>query len=387
MDTELSPTMSRLSPRSQLEQEKRIRREIANSNERRRMQSINAGFNSLRTMLPKHDGEKLSKAAILQHTAEYIYQLEQDKTRLLQEISKLKKLCSNTTGADDDGAPHLPPLKRLKIESMAHVESPNSDSSDEGIQCHAGSRVTALSGTESEAGIDDFKNELIEVRKILDRERRLRMQLEDQVRSLESQLYPERIKEIAQQVQLQFSTNPEDSHLSATEETAVAVSSVVNDEIVAETIEIEAHSCPGSPLQPTSFIIQAPISNPSSSPSSPLHEIPQDLSTKQALGLSSIPMTSNSKINSKSSQPAAIALPIDMPFVGNESTSNSGATTITLRIMGSIGDSTKTEANSSANPTTSRQNLDTIVEAIRHLEGDHLFRDDIKLVTAVSHAI
>ncbi|EEC17704.1 activator protein, putative [Ixodes scapularis] len=44
-----------------MEQEKRIRREIANSNERRRMQSINAGFQSLRTLLPHHDGEKLSK--------------------------------------------------------------------------------------------------------------------------------------------------------------------------------------------------------------------------------------------------------------------------------------------------------------------------------------
>ncbi|KAF4524652.1 hypothetical protein B566_EDAN013761 [Ephemera danica] len=51
-----------LSPRSPgMEQEKRIRREIANSNERRRMQSINAGFQSLRTLLPHHEGEKLSK--------------------------------------------------------------------------------------------------------------------------------------------------------------------------------------------------------------------------------------------------------------------------------------------------------------------------------------
>ncbi|KAH7969277.1 hypothetical protein HPB52_016472 [Rhipicephalus sanguineus] len=50
------------SPKTQMEQEKRIRREIANSNERRRMQSINAGFQSLRTLLPHHDGEKLSKA-------------------------------------------------------------------------------------------------------------------------------------------------------------------------------------------------------------------------------------------------------------------------------------------------------------------------------------
>lgn len=47
-----------------MEQEKRIRREIANSNERRRMQSINAGFQSLRTLLPHHEGEKLSKVRL-----------------------------------------------------------------------------------------------------------------------------------------------------------------------------------------------------------------------------------------------------------------------------------------------------------------------------------
>ncbi|PSN44139.1 Transcription factor AP-4 [Blattella germanica] len=49
-----------------MEQEKRIRREIANSNERRRMQSINAGFQSLRTLLPHHEGEKLSKVGPMQ---------------------------------------------------------------------------------------------------------------------------------------------------------------------------------------------------------------------------------------------------------------------------------------------------------------------------------
>lgn len=30
----------------------------------------------------------------------------------------------------------------------------------------------------------------------------------------------------------------------------------------------------------------------------------------------------------------------------------------------------------SSKPSTSRQNLETIVEAIRHVEGDHMFRDD-----------
>lgn len=47
-----------------MEAEKRIRREIANSNERRRMQSINAGFQALRTLLPRHEGEKLSKVSL-----------------------------------------------------------------------------------------------------------------------------------------------------------------------------------------------------------------------------------------------------------------------------------------------------------------------------------
>lgn len=48
-------------PTATMEQEKRMRREIANSNERRRMQSINNGFQSLRSLLPHHEGEKLSK--------------------------------------------------------------------------------------------------------------------------------------------------------------------------------------------------------------------------------------------------------------------------------------------------------------------------------------
>lgn len=81
-------------PGPNMDAEKKIRREIANSNERRRMQSINAGFQSLRTLLPHHEGEKLSKAAILQQTAEYIYSLEQEKTRLLAQNCHLKRLLS-----------------------------------------------------------------------------------------------------------------------------------------------------------------------------------------------------------------------------------------------------------------------------------------------------
>ena len=48
------------------ERERKIRREIANSNERRRMQSINSGFQALRLLIPHSEGEKLSKVCTMQ---------------------------------------------------------------------------------------------------------------------------------------------------------------------------------------------------------------------------------------------------------------------------------------------------------------------------------
>jgi len=44
--------------------DRRARRAIANSNERRRMQSINAGFQSLHDLVKPRHGEKLSKVRL-----------------------------------------------------------------------------------------------------------------------------------------------------------------------------------------------------------------------------------------------------------------------------------------------------------------------------------
>lgn len=110
------------------------------------MQSINAGFQSLKTLIPHTDGEKLSKvgegsegfleeamsfsrekevsfsgqyqlgpltcpfcpqAAILQQTAEYIFSLEQEKTRLLQQNTQLKRFIQ--VAPMEASAPCLPP--------------------------------------------------------------------------------------------------------------------------------------------------------------------------------------------------------------------------------------------------------------------------------------
>ncbi|XP_013378879.1 transcription factor AP-4 [Lingula anatina] len=160
---------SDLSPKAHLEQEKKIRREIANSNERRRMQSINAGFETLKTLLPQTDGEKLSKAAILQQTADILTSLEGEKARLYSQNVQLKRMLQEMTRDDTGGSP---PPKRKKRDT---------ESSDEGI---------SMSMDEN---IDELKKELKDLRSQLDHERQLRRMLEKQICTLENQLYREPI--------------------------------------------------------------------------------------------------------------------------------------------------------------------------------------------------
>ncbi|XP_014849608.1 PREDICTED: transcription factor AP-4-like isoform X1 [Poecilia mexicana] len=165
-----------LSPETAQDQERRIRREIANSNERRRMQSINAGFQSLKTLLPHTDGEKLSKAAILQQTADYIFTLEQEKTQLLTQNNQLKRFIQEFSGSS--------PKRRRAEEKDEGIGSPD---------------------TLEEEKMEELRREMIELRQQLDKERSARMQLEEQVisavRSLDGQLHPERLKVITQQVE------------------------------------------------------------------------------------------------------------------------------------------------------------------------------------------
>jgi hypothetical protein len=82
------------SPLGDTDQDRRLRREIEHSNERRHMQSINAGFQTLRKLLPHHEGEQLSKAVILQQIAEHISRLKQEESLLREKNSVLKRLYS-----------------------------------------------------------------------------------------------------------------------------------------------------------------------------------------------------------------------------------------------------------------------------------------------------
>ena len=106
----------------------------------------------------------LFQAAILQQTAEYIYTLEQEKTLLLSQNSQLKRLLSlnqqRLEGGDQDTSPQM---KKKRIsppeEAAANIE-------EESFQ----------TGT-----VTDINLQLMQ-------EQRLRLRLEERVKSLERQL-------------------------------------------------------------------------------------------------------------------------------------------------------------------------------------------------------
>ncbi|XP_076121010.1 transcription factor AP-4 isoform X2 [Alosa pseudoharengus] len=206
-----------LTPETARDQERRIRREIANSNERRRMQSINSGFQSLKTLIPHSDGEKLSKAAILQQTTEYIFSLEQEKTRLLQQNNQLKRFIQEFTGSS--------PKRRRAEEKDEGIGSPD-----------------AL----EEEKMEDLRREMIELRQQLDKERSVRMILEEQ------------LKAIAQQVQEQQEQTRTLLRLQQQQETTERESHMVSSP------QVLAPSTPPTPTSHPTVIVPAPVLSSSS---------------------------------------------------------------------------------------------------------------------------
>ncbi|EFA02027.2 transcription factor AP-4 [Tribolium castaneum] len=281
-------------PTATMEAEKRIRREIANSNERRRMQSINNGFQSLRSLLPHHEGEKLSKAAILQQTAEYIYSLEQEKTRLLSQNCQLKRLVSQ----HESGGGELPPKKR-KTEII--LPTITAESSDEGLGSMSPEPVGLIT-------VNVTSESPAELRRQLERERGLRMVLEEQVRQFESQIYHQ-----------QQNTQPHTIYqVEGTEELALQL-------VSAECLPPVGHT--------QTVVCSPPVSR------SPSPEPEQRLPSVLEAAIKAEPKVEVERLPS--------------PNPGHEDAAP--------RLYAA---------------NTSRQNLETIVEAIRHLEGDHMFGDE-----------
>ncbi|KAJ9578483.1 hypothetical protein L9F63_005303, partial [Diploptera punctata] len=312
------------------------------------------------------------KAAILQQTAEYIYQLEQEKTSLLSQNCQLKRLINQHEGQHEAST-----VKKRKIDTtsvvvpLTAVPTTVSESSDEGIGSMSPEPVAIIANT-SVAALDngDPSREMIELRVQLDRERRLRMHLEDQVRSLESQLYPERIREITQQVQLQYHHQEVLDHPSSTV-TVTTTSQRCRIESAAAVAQLQVVSAASLPpvAQTTTIVATSPLRLRSPTPPLPTSPPPQTLPTvvppdSPCPSPPPIPMSPPSP---EQRLPSVLEAAIKAePKVEVERIPSPSSPT----------DDVSPQARLYMASSTSRQNLETIVEAIRHLEGDHLFSDD-----------
>ncbi|XP_076750721.1 transcription factor cropped isoform X2 [Xylocopa sonorina] len=389
--------VGRVTPRSHMEQEKRMRREIANSNERRRMQSINAGFQSLRTLLPHHEGEKLSKAAILQQTAEYIYQLEQEKTQLLSQNCQLKRLVNQHEGGDV-------PIKKRKPDTQGGVvvslPMHVSESGDEGLGSMSPEPLSVITVTTE--GHSVVNSEVVELRRQLERERLARLHLEKQMRAIQSQLYPERFRD-NQLITYQPHEVIEhtDNVIAQETEEAVAALQVVSVVSLApvgatQTVETSSPEPSSPPLSPQpADMVPGEIKEEVAGPGSPkivtfnqnqVFSAIEEQTTGDSFSSSSRVTYATSTGEFKSTSPQYITSPA-RPF----------SPTVEPQRLPSVLEAAmkaepKVEVERLPSPSnslddgspqarlylanTSRQNLETIVEAIRHLEGDHLFSDE-----------
>ncbi|XP_017888162.1 helix-loop-helix protein 11 isoform X2 [Ceratina calcarata] len=390
--------VGRVTPRSHMEQEKRMRREIANSNERRRMQSINAGFQSLRTLLPHHEGEKLSKAAILQQTAEYIYQLEQEKTQLLSQNCQLKRLVNQHEGGDV-------PIKKRKPDNqggvMVSLPMHVSESGDEGLGSMSPEPLSVITVTTE--GHSVVNSEVVELRRQLERERHARLHLEKQMRAIQSQLYPERFRDnqlIAYQPH-EVIEHTDNVIAQETEEAVAAlqVVSVVSLASVGATQTVEASSpVPSSPpLSPQpADMVPVEIKEEEVDSSSPkivtfaqnqVFSTIEEQTTGDSFSSSSRVAYTTSTGEFKNASPQYITTSPSRPFSPAAEPQR-----LPSVLEAAMKAEPKVEVERLPSPSntlddgspqtrlylanTSRQNLETIVEAIRHLEGDHLFSDE-----------
>ncbi|KAL1506358.1 hypothetical protein ABEB36_005738 [Hypothenemus hampei] len=273
-------------------------------------------------------------AAILQQTAEYIYSLEQEKTRLLSQNCQLKRLVGQHEGGE------LPPKKRLKSSELI-IPTISTEPADEGLGSMSPEPVKLITLTVSNnSNTSESPNEL---KMALDRERNLRLLLEDQVRQLEQQLFH-------QQQAVHITTVHKKNKKVPQQQTQIQFITEEPEEITGLQL-VTADSLP--PVAHTQTIV---CSAPPSRCSSP------------EATLTSITVTEEERLPSvlKAAIKAEPKVEVErLPSPNN--------------VHEEINSSTIYSVSN-----TSRQNLETIVEAIRHLEGDHMFCDDSTVGASVT---
>lgn len=210
----------------------------------------------------------------------------------------------------------IPPKKR-KTEIILPTIQAVSESSDEGLGSMSPEPVAIVS-------VIPTNQEIVELRRQLDRERSVRLHLEEQIRSLETQVY--------QPVQYQQHEIIEHDMMTVVQEPEELEMQLVTADSLPPVGQTQIVGCsPPVSRSPSPVRVASPIIKVE-----PVQRLPSALEA----AIKAEPKVEVERLPSP-------ANPHDDVSCGRLYVAN-----------------------------TSRQNLETIVEAIRHLEGDHLFSDE-----------
>ncbi|KYM83100.1 Transcription factor AP-4 [Atta colombica] len=343
-------------------------------------------------------------AAILQQTAEYIYQLEQEKTQLLSQNCQLKRLVNQHEGGDvpikkrkPDTQDCLMKLISVVVSLPMHV----SESGDEGLGSMSPEPLSVITVTTE--GHSVVNSDVVELKRQLDRERQARLHLEKQMRAIQSQVYPERFRDnqlIAYQPHEVIEHT--DNVMAQETEEAVATLQVVSVMSLppvgsTQTVETSSPDPSSPPLSPQpAEMVSEEIKEEESRASTPkivafaqnqVFTAMEEPTTADSFSSSSrVTYATSSSADFKTGSPQYITASPSRPFSPVTEPRLPSVLEAAMKAepkveverlpspSSSLDDGTSQARLYIAN--TSRQNLETIVEAIRHLEGDHLFSDE-----------
>jgi transcription factor AP-4 len=348
------------------------------------------------------------QAAILQQTAEYIYSLEQEKTRLLSQNCHLKRQLDSQDG-DNNAAPVQQPvvtaIKKRKLEGLALVQT-LTDSSDEGLGSMSPEPVSLIQMSTTNGKTTTITTSAVSAKDYLelkhqyDLERRQKALLEEQLRQFELQTTThttiERLREVPIQYQhqevIEHTDNVRDDDIIIEDPMSMtkgqitiqtsdggieslqvlsldAIPTVGDTQVVvctASDMEEENEDCP---MGPAEIIVTNEPQVTQQHHHSQHTKVKEERNTRPNTpkhAAQSQPQAQQQKQRIPSILEAAIKAE---PKVEVERIDDSPPVSIIVNEDGTSG-ATRTAAQSRMYLTsTSRQNLETIVEAIRHLEG------------------
>lgn len=338
------------------------------------------------------------QASILQQTAEYIYNLEQEKARLLNQNCQLKRLLDQhdpgsaaAVTADFNNQPTATAAtmmtttaKKRKLEGGQIVVQAVSDSSDEGLgsmspepvpvtilnmsKIGSGGTATTTATTTTtlpgNATLQIRAQDYIEMKRELERERNQRVRLEEQMRQVECQIYPERVH---YQEVIDHTDNVREEHEQVIiQEHGKMSLAQLKSEGMENVQVLSLDSIPT--VGQTQVVVCSPVGELIEENSRPIS--PSDLMQSENIKHESIIIaTSGSK------QPRIVSSILEAAIKAEpkvEVERIEAPSTIVIE------DGTKSSRHGSPAPAncmyvtnTSRQNLQAIVAAIEHLEGEH----------------